>query len=281
MAMNFVPLDCSCQGASSEPKKIYLDFPVSEKFAKTKKSIFLAPTAKNGFNGRNFYYTWIQLILFNNWQQFGSNRRQKIFRKKPRTPPFYLIFTSENHLNAHSSLIKPHMAMNFVPLDCSCQGASSEPKKIYLDFPVSEKFAKTKKSIFLAPTAKNGFNGRNFYYTWIQLILFNNWQQFGSNRRQKIFRKKPRTPPFYLIFTSENHLNAHSSLIKPHMAMNFVPLDCSCQGASSEPKKIYLDFPVSEKFAKNQKIHIFGSHSKKWVQWPELLLYLNSTHPIQ
>jgi hypothetical protein len=26
------------------------------------------------------------------------------------------------------------------------------------------------------------------------------------------------------------------------MAMNFAPLDCSCQGASSEPKKIYLDF---------------------------------------
>jgi hypothetical protein len=62
--------------------------------------------------------------------------------------------------------------------------------------------------------------------------------------------------------------------------MNFAPLDCSCQGASSEPKKIYLDFSVLEKFAKNQKIHIFGSHSKKWVQWPELLLYLNSTHPI-
>jgi hypothetical protein len=65
------------------------------------------------------------------------------------------------------------------------------------------------------------------------------------------------------------------------MAMNFAPLDCSCQGASSEPKKIYLHFSVLEKFAKNQKIHIFGSHSKKWVQWPELLLYLNSTHPIQ
>jgi hypothetical protein len=63
------------------------------------------------------------------------------------------------------------------------------------------------------------------------------------------------------------------------MAMNFAPLDCSCQGASSEPKKIYLDFSVLEKFAKNQKIHIFGSHSKKWVRWPELLLYLNSTHP--
>jgi hypothetical protein len=63
--------------------------------------------------------------------------------------------------------------------------------------------------------------------------------------------------------------------------MNFAPLDCSCQCASSEPKQIYLDFSALEKLAKNQKIHIFGSHSKKWAQWPELLLHLNSTHPIQ
>jgi hypothetical protein len=97
----------------------------------------------------------------------------------------------------------------------------------------------------------------------------------------KKFLENKHVPPLPLNFHFENHLNAHSSLIKPHMAMNFAPLDCSCQGASSEPKKIYLDFPVSEKFAKNQKIHIFGSHSKKWVQWPELLLYLNSTHPVQ
>jgi hypothetical protein len=65
------------------------------------------------------------------------------------------------------------------------------------------------------------------------------------------------------------------------MPMNFAPLDCPCQGASSEWKNIYLDFFISEKIAKNLKIHIFGSHSKKWVQWPELLLYLNSTDPIQ
>jgi hypothetical protein len=97
----------------------------------------------------------------------------------------------------------------------------------------------------------------------------------------KNFLKENHVPPFYLIFTSENHLNAHRSLIKPHMAMNFAPLDCSCQGASSEPKKIYLDFSVLEKFSKKLKIHIFDSHSKKWVQWAELLLYLNSTHPIQ
>jgi hypothetical protein len=37
------------------------------------------------------------------------------------------------------------------------------------------------------------------------------------------------------------------------MAMNFAPLDCSCQGASSEPKKIYVDFSVLEKFAKNRQ----------------------------
>jgi hypothetical protein len=65
------------------------------------------------------------------------------------------------------------------------------------------------------------------------------------------------------------------------MAMNFAPLNCPCQGASSGPKKIYLDISVLEKIAKNQKIHIFGSHGKKWVQWPELLLYFNSIDPIQ
>jgi hypothetical protein len=64
------------------------------------------------------------------------------------------------------------------------------------------------------------------------------------------------------------------------MAMNFASLDCPCQGASSESKKNYLNFFVLEKIAKKQKIHIFGSHSKKWVQWPEFLLYLNSTDPI-
>jgi hypothetical protein len=88
-------------------------------------------------------------------------------------------------------------------------------------------------------------------------------------------------PLFYIIFTSENHLKAHSSLIKQHMAMNFALLNCPYQGASSESKKIYLDFFILEKIAKKQKMHIFCSHSKKWVQWPELLLYLNSTDPIQ
>jgi hypothetical protein len=65
------------------------------------------------------------------------------------------------------------------------------------------------------------------------------------------------------------------------MAMNFAPLDCSCQGASSEPKKNLLGFFRFREIRKKPKIHIFGSHSKKWVQWPELLLYLNSTNLIQ
>jgi hypothetical protein len=47
------------------------------------------------------------------------------------------------------------------------------------------------------------------------------------------------------------------------MAMNFTPLDCPCQGASSESKKIDLDFFILEKIAKYQKMHIFGSHSEK------------------
>jgi hypothetical protein len=65
------------------------------------------------------------------------------------------------------------------------------------------------------------------------------------------------------------------------MAMNFAPLDCPCRGASSEPEKVYLDFSVFIEIRKKPKNPYFGSHSKKWVQWPELLLYPNSTHPIQ
>jgi hypothetical protein len=47
------------------------------------------------------------------------------------------------------------------------------------------------------------------------------------------------------------------------MAMNFAPLQCSSQGASSEPKKIYLDFSVLEKFAKNQKKTYFWLPQQK------------------
>jgi hypothetical protein len=49
MAMNFAPLNCSCQGASSEPKKIYLDFSDLEKFAKKPKNpYFYRPQQKMG-----------------------------------------------------------------------------------------------------------------------------------------------------------------------------------------------------------------------------------------
>jgi hypothetical protein len=48
MAMNFAPLDCPCQGASSESKKNYLDFFILEKIAKTKKIRFWLPQQKMG-----------------------------------------------------------------------------------------------------------------------------------------------------------------------------------------------------------------------------------------
>jgi hypothetical protein len=55
MAMNFAPLDCSCQDASSELKKIYLDFSVSEKFAKKPKNLyFWLPQQKMGTLGGTF-----------------------------------------------------------------------------------------------------------------------------------------------------------------------------------------------------------------------------------
>jgi hypothetical protein len=63
--------------------------------------------------------------------------------------------------------------------------------------------------------------------------------------------------------------------------MNFAPLDCPCQGASSGPKKNLPGFFRFREIRKKQKIHIFDSLSKTLVQWPERLLYLNSTHPIQ
>jgi hypothetical protein len=49
MAMNFAPLDCPCQGASSESKKIYLDFFILEKNRKkTKNPYFWLPQQKMG-----------------------------------------------------------------------------------------------------------------------------------------------------------------------------------------------------------------------------------------
>jgi hypothetical protein len=51
--------------------------------------------------------------------------------------------------------------------------------------------------------------------------------------------------------------------------MNYTPLDSSFQCASFETKKFDLAFFVEEKFTKNQKTPIFGSHTDKWGLWPE------------
>jgi hypothetical protein len=103
---------------------------------------------------------------------------------------------------------------------------------------------KPKNPYFWLPQQKMGSMGGTFIipeFNSSYTITDSNLVRIGD---KIFFGKKPCTPPFYLIFTSENHLNAHRSLVKQHMAMNFAPLDCSCQGASSEPKKIYLDFFV-------------------------------------
>jgi hypothetical protein len=63
--------------------------------------------------------------------------------------------------------------------------------------------------------------------------------------------------------------------------MNYTPLDSSFQCASFETKKFDLACFVEEKFTKNQKTPIFGSHTDKWGLWPELSLCSISTHRIQ
>jgi hypothetical protein len=65
------------------------------------------------------------------------------------------------------------------------------------------------------------------------------------------------------------------------MTMSYTPLDSSFQCASFETKKFDLAFFVEEKFTKNQKTPIFGSHTDKWGLWPELSLCLTSTHRTQ
>jgi hypothetical protein len=220
---------------------------IHKKRKNSKKPKSLAPTPTNRVYDRNFPYAWIPHILNNNSPQFRSNRRQNIFSKKPRTPPFYRICTPKKHLNGHSSLIKHTITMNSTPLDSSFQCASFEPKNFTSLFSFkrnSQKQKNSKKPIFLAPTPTNRVYDRNFPYAWIQLILNNNSPQFRSNRRQNIFSKKPRTPPFYRICTPKKHLNGHSSLIKRTMTMNSTPLDSSFQCASFEPKKFYLPFFV-------------------------------------
>jgi hypothetical protein len=49
MAINFAPLDCPCQGASSQSKKIYLAFfHFRENRKKTKNPCFWLPQQKMG-----------------------------------------------------------------------------------------------------------------------------------------------------------------------------------------------------------------------------------------
>jgi hypothetical protein len=47
------------------------------------------------------------------------------------------------------------------------------------------------------------------------------------------------------------------------MAMNFASLDCSCQGASSEQKKIYLDFFRFREIRKKPKNPYFSLQQQK------------------
>jgi hypothetical protein len=71
-------------------------------------------------------------------------------------------------------------------------------------------------------------------------ITDSNLVRIGDN---KFLEKNHVPPPFYLIFTSENHLNAHSSLIKPHMAMNFAPLFALVKALLLSRKKFTWIFP--------------------------------------
>jgi hypothetical protein len=116
-------------------------------------------------------------------------------------PPFYLIFTSENHLNTHSSLIKQYMAMNFAPLDWSCQGASSEPKKNYLDFFRFREIRKKRKNpYFWLLQQKMGSMAGTFTipeFNSSYSITDSNLVRIGDKK----ISKKPVVPPrFYTSF---------------------------------------------------------------------------------
>jgi hypothetical protein len=96
MAMNFAPLDCSRQSASSESKKIYLDFfRFRENRKKPKNPYFWLPQQKMGSTAGNYPIPEFNLsysITDSNLVRIGD---KKFLEKKPCTPPFYLIFTSE------------------------------------------------------------------------------------------------------------------------------------------------------------------------------------------
>jgi hypothetical protein len=85
MAMDFTPLDCSCQGVSSEPKKICRDFSVLEKFAKkTKNTYFWLPQQKMGSMAGTF-----TIPEFNSFYSITDSNLVRIGDKK---------FLEENHV---------------------------------------------------------------------------------------------------------------------------------------------------------------------------------------
>jgi hypothetical protein len=88
MAMNFAPLDCSCQGASSEPKKIYLDFSVFEIFGKKPKNpYFRLPQQKMGSMAGTFTipeFNSSYTITDSNLVRIGD---KKFFEKNHVPPP--------------------------------------------------------------------------------------------------------------------------------------------------------------------------------------------------
>jgi hypothetical protein len=91
MAMNFAPLDCSCQGASSEPKKINLDFSVLEKFAKNQKSYFWLPQQKMGSMAGTFTmpeFNSSYKITHSNLVRIGDKK----FLEKNHVPPLLSNF---------------------------------------------------------------------------------------------------------------------------------------------------------------------------------------------
>jgi hypothetical protein len=106
-------------------------FHFRENRKKPKNPYFWLPQQKMGSMAGTFTipeFTSPYTITDSNLVRIGDKKFLEKNHVLP--PPFYIIFTSENHLNARISLIKQHMAMNFAPLDCLCQGASSESKKI-------------------------------------------------------------------------------------------------------------------------------------------------------
>jgi hypothetical protein len=88
MAMNFAPLDCSCQGASSEPKKIYLDFfRFREIRKKTKNPYFWLPQQKKGSMAGTFTipeFNSSYTITDSNLVRIGD---KKILEKNHVPPP--------------------------------------------------------------------------------------------------------------------------------------------------------------------------------------------------